>query len=163
MIEFLNVVFGSDNSSHDWWKKELPEYLELYFSIKAFPFVDRSKASLDYRAEIFGLNDGSSRSGREFLFRRIVKLTGLRFSKEAFKKFQGQVKWNFKEPLELLDLVEMGDRVKDMDIVSSSQGNFFQYKSLQETDKSIAMQMLLQVYIYIYISLNSLYTDFSFL
>ena len=51
----------------------------------------------------------------------VVKLTGLRFSKDAHKKFSGLSKWNYKEPLDLLDLTDMGDRVKDMDIVSISQ------------------------------------------
>ena len=42
----------------------------------------------------------------------------------------------------------MGDRVKDMDIVSFSQGNFFFFKSLQDLDKSIVTQMLHQVLAY---------------
>jgi hypothetical protein len=47
--------------------------------------------------------------------------------------------------LGLLDLSDMGDRVKNMDIVSSSQGNFFFFKSLQENDRSLTIQMLEQV------------------
>jgi hypothetical protein len=74
-----------------------------------------------------------------------VKLTGLRFSTDAFGKFSGITKCNFREPLELLDLEDMGDRVKNMDIISSSQGNFYYYKSLQESDSGIAVHMLQQV------------------
>ncbi len=74
-----------------------------------------------------------------------MTLTGLQFSSDTYKKFNGQLKWAYREPLGMLDLNVLGDRVKNMDIVSSSQGNFFFFKSLQETDVSISTQLLEQV------------------
>jgi hypothetical protein len=74
-----------------------------------------------------------------------VKLTGLHFTKDAMKRFDEHSKWNQKEPFELVDIVDMGERVKDMNIVSLSQANFFFFKALQETDKSLMDVMLHQV------------------
>lgn len=75
-----------------------------------------------------------------------VILTGLQFSTDTYKKFSGTLKWAFREPFGMLDLNVLGDRVKNMDIVSSSQGNFFFFKSLQEGDVSISTQLLEQVW-----------------
>jgi hypothetical protein len=67
---------------------------------------------------------------------------------DAHLKISGRSKWNHKEPFGLLDLVEMCDRVKNMDIMYSTQGNFYYFKSLQESDISIVTQMLEQVSIF---------------
>lgn len=65
-----------------------------------------------------------------------VELTGFRFAKEALGKIKKH------EQLELLDLEDMGDRVKDMDIISAAQGTFYFYKSLQESGKSSEVDFL---------------------
>ncbi len=78
-----------------------------------------------------------------------MHLTGLQFSSDAYTRFSNVTKWNHREPFGILDITDMGDRVKNMDIVSSSQGNFFFYKSLQEADPSLVVQMLEQVPKYI--------------
>ena len=54
-----------------------------------------------------------------------------------------------KEPLELLELTEIGDRVKSMDIVSLSQGNFFFFKSREESHPRHEMRLLEKVEILI--------------
>ena len=46
----------------------------------------------------------------------------------------------------MLDLEEIGERVKDMGIVSFSQGNFFYFKALLEKESETAMQMLMKVF-----------------
>ncbi len=77
------------------------------------------------------------------------KMTGLQFSVDANKRFSGLSKWNYREPFGLLDLVDMGEIVKNMDIISSSQGTFYYFKSLQEADPNISLQYLEQVCIHI--------------
>ena len=109
---------------------------------------------------------------RVFFFNRIVELTGLVFSFRIFKKFEGscsspspflfflrsffpcsylffsltlaQSVW-MSEPFDYLDLIEIGDRVKCMDIVSLSQGNFFLYQALLQNDLRTEGSLLLRV------------------
>ena len=105
--------------------------------------------------------------GRVTLFRRILGLTGLVFSENIMKKFAGLnllllffadchnfSYMNFlqtdrsiwmSEPVDYLDLIEMGERVKCMDIVSLSQGNFFLYKALGMPNGKVKEDLLLQV------------------
>ena len=47
------------------------------------------------------------------------------------------------EPVDYLDLIEMGERVKCMDIVSLSQGNFFLYKALGMSDAKVCRRLIL--------------------
>ena len=107
---------------------------------------------------------------RLVFFNRIVELTGLGFNPNIFKKFEGffpffhfshtlfqispfffldQSVWK-TEPFDYLDLIEIGDRVKCMDIVSLSQGNFFLYKALSRNDWRTQRTLLIKVLIYIY-------------
>ena len=90
--------------------------LETFFNLTSFLSPNQT---IDWRNEVFTIGEG--KVGRALLFKKIVHLTGLQFTKNAFSKFNLESKWNYKEPLDLLDLTEMGDRVKDMAIVSSSQ------------------------------------------
>ena len=50
----------------------------------------------------------------------------------------------------MLDLIEIGDRVKSMDIVCLSQGNFFYYKSLGCSSVVAEVDMLRQVLSFFY-------------
>ena len=52
----------------------------------------------------------------------ICILLGMVLSPQAQRRFRGAAKINFEEPLDMLDLIDMGDRVRHMDIVSFSQG-----------------------------------------
>jgi hypothetical protein len=160
VIEFFNMIFGVQSPSHSWWIDDLPPLLRFYFSITWYPHRPNQKK--DMRTELL-LHEGK---GREILFRRIgwnliffitfsiigskiifssAKLTGLQFTLDSFDKCAIAKKWNPREPFGLLDLTDMGDRVKNMDIVSLSQGNFFFLKSLQEEDPAIVTFMLQQV------------------
>ena len=46
----------------------------------------------------------------------------------------------------MLDLFEIGERVKSMDIVSVSQGNYFLMKSLVEKNIPLQIDLLEQVF-----------------
>ena len=96
---------------------------------------------------------------RVALFRRILNLTGFVFSENITKKLSGIPLLSFplppsllsnslplpssdrsvwmSEPVDYLDLIEIGERVKCMDIVSLSQGNFFLYKALGMSDDKV--------------------------
>ena len=79
------------------------------------------------------------------LFQRVLDLTGMVISSEARKRFEergGQILGSLREPLQLLDLIEIGDRVKYPDMVSISQGNFFLCKSRLEVDSAAIFPLL---------------------
>ena len=50
--------------------------------------------------------------------------------------------------LGMLDLFEIGERVKSMDIVSVSQGNYFLMKSLMEKNVPLQIDLLEQVHFF---------------
>ena len=65
-------------------------------------------------------------------------------SEDGVRKFSDTALANFHHPLELLDIIELGDRVKHMDIMSRTKGVFFQLKAAQETDRNVASSLLLR-------------------
>eukprot|EP00008_Paramoeba_atlantica_P015514 CAMPEP_0201498548 /NCGR_PEP_ID=MMETSP0151_2-20130828/71691_1 /ASSEMBLY_ACC=CAM_ASM_000257 /TAXON_ID=200890 /ORGANISM="Paramoeba atlantica, Strain 621/1 / CCAP 1560/9" /LENGTH=330 /DNA_ID=CAMNT_0047890205 /DNA_START=6 /DNA_END=995 /DNA_ORIENTATION=- len=134
-INFLNLVFGASAQQMEWWKETLPSLLSLHFNIHTVPSVVS-----DIRWEILFADNGQSRLS---LFRRVIDLTGLVMTPKAMETFQG-VPTFVKEPVSMLDVLEMGDRVKSMDIVSLSQGNFLLFKSLGVKDRSGMIEMLEQ-------------------
>ena len=58
------------------------------------------------------------------------------------------------EPVDYLDLLEIGERVKCMDIVSLSQGNFFLYKALVMQNDKVKEDLLLQVRLLLFFSVS---------
>jgi hypothetical protein len=68
VIDFLNVVFGIDQASHNWWKDELPTRLEFFFNVEWFPFESGATSPKDYRHEVFAAN---GKKGKGMLFEKI--------------------------------------------------------------------------------------------
>ena len=93
-------------------------------------------------SEIFRIEQGNYRC---VIFERLVKLTGLVFVDDILKKIQNP---SAKEVIDMLDLIEIGDRVKSMDIVTVSQGNFFLMRSLTVCDPSFQMHLLQRVFFF---------------
>ena len=51
VIEFLNVVFGSGQDTHQWWNTTLPPLLKVFFNIQWFPVAQADKV-VDWRSEV---------------------------------------------------------------------------------------------------------------
>jgi len=52
VIEYLNVVFGSGQEGHVWWRTRLPPLLKTFFFLKWFPFEGKNETTQDWRAEV---------------------------------------------------------------------------------------------------------------
>ena len=85
VIEYLNVVFGSGQDAHVWWRTRLPPLLKTFFFLKWFPFEGKNETTQDWRSEVGrGLLGGRERDGwvsgwvneYEFVFRYIRCLKG---------------------------------------------------------------------------------------
>ena len=74
---------------------------------------------------------------------RILKLTGLVINPDSCKRKLFSFS---KEPLDLLDLIEIGDCVKSMDIVSFCHGNHFHFTSMREGSMMTEVHLLEKVY-----------------
>ena len=82
--------------------------------------------------------------GRYALFERVVGLCGLRVTEDTWRKMRDGGLIHVPEPLDLLDVVELGDRVKHMEIVSRTKGVFFQLRAAKEADVGVAVSLLTQ-------------------
>ena len=138
-VEYLNLIFGNSDEHRTWWQSTLPPLLSLYFNISSNPSLLNAT---DLRQAIFLSSEKNIR--RDSLFRRVTQLTALRFSEESTQKISMGCGATH-DPVVMLDLIEIGDRVKPMDIVSLYQGNFYLFKSLAAGGVSAEIGMLSQV------------------
>ena len=146
VVDFLNTVFSasSDKSSCSWWDNTLPDALALHFHILRYQILDSETLVSTWRQRV--LHDKPPNIGvlRGALFDRLIELSGLHVTEEAKGKFHepdlSERDWN--HPLDLLDVVELGERVKHMDVVSRTKGIFFQLKASQEPDPTVAASLL---------------------
>ena len=69
-----------------------------------------------------------------------MKMTGLQLSNHAISRFKGEREWGEWEggeggeggetPLELVDVLGVGERVKHTNVVANAEGFFYQYKAV---------------------------------
>jgi hypothetical protein len=78
---------------------------------------------------------------RYILFLRVVDLCGIQVAEEGIKRIKDK---RTRAPLDLLDIVELRDKVKHMDVVSRTKGIFFQLKAAKEPDSANAKSLLLR-------------------
>jgi tetratricopeptide (TPR) repeat protein len=129
VVDFMNVVFGSTDASQEWWETMPAELVRNFnFDERDVPPPQELRRIVFFAAPLDSSN--SAFSGRWLLFRRLRRMTGIRFSDEAKRRFRGEGRWNALEPVDILDLKEIGERVKFMSVVSLAEGTFFEIKGL---------------------------------
>ena len=69
---------------------------------------------------------------------------GLRFTPHAMSRFMGSAEWNPDSPVELLDIVEIGERVKHTNVVANAEGFFFQYQAVHMRQSGYKVALLAQ-------------------
>ena len=84
----------------------------------------------------------NNHSGASILFKRLQTLTGFRFSKLAHEKFASLATSAVPAVLDVLDVEEMGDKVKHMNIVARSQALFYYHNAIQSPEPAHSMVLL---------------------
>ena len=57
-------------------------------------------------------------------------MTGLQLSPHAISRFRGEGEWDGDNPVELVDILGVGERVKHTNVVANAEGFFYQYKAV---------------------------------
>ena len=153
VVGFLNLIFGPGVDSKVWWTLDLAEDLTKHFSVLRY-FVNEERADgvlrerSTWRAKVLeepsDPEDPGTSSLRYRLFSRVVELCEIHVTEEALRKFREPGSFGAHQTLELLDVIELRDRVKHMDVVSRTKGMFFLLKAVKESDKGVASSFLLR-------------------
>jgi len=121
VVEYLNVVFGNSKASTTYWDEQLKCEVNAMYPEALSP--DELEFA-HFKELIVTLNDHSM----QYIFKRVVKMTGLIMSKSYREEvlldpdvFSERTS-NQSEPLDEIDLLEIGERVKHMNIVPIAQG-----------------------------------------
>lgn len=86
-------------------------------------------------------------------------MSGLQLSDHSIGRFLGIAEWNPDAPIELLDIIEIGERVKHTNVVANAEGFYYQYKALHMQQKKYKLEMLSQA-IERFEGIFSFYEDF---
>eukprot|EP01132_Coremiostelium_polycephalum_P009238 gene9238-11318_t len=127
IIAYLNRILGISDKSDLFWNEKMKKYLLKKFDKGLFE--DEIKGN----TLILGLSSFSDHliDGKYLLFRRIQKMTGLKFTSRINQEFQ--LNPNFwlirgESPLDINDLEEIGIRVKYVPFMNVAQGYLFKVK-----------------------------------
>jgi hypothetical protein len=75
---------------------------------------------------------------------RLKKMMGLQLSQRSMSRFLGTSEWNSDTPIELVDLLEIGERVKHTNVVANAEGFFYQCKALSVQQPNFKLELLSQ-------------------
>ena len=160
-VALINLVFGESEESRRWWTGPLTEDLLDHFSVGRYIVVSSRKTGVEYssiRKKLWH-QDGNGGGLRYSLFERVVSLCALQVTDDARRKLRDAALLHLPEPLDLLDVVELKDRVKHMEIVSRTKGVFFQLKAAKESDPAVAISLLKQSVVHFNCALSSMPTN----
>lgn len=140
VVNFMNRIFSSTNKSQQWWENVGNQLTKsFHFDPKCLP-----KTGLKLAKMVFFPQRETDRaqglvfSGRWCLFQRLTQMTGMIFSSDAKRRFKGLGRWNALEPIDIVDLKNIGERVKFMDVVDIAEASFFEVKGLQAEKRGLA-------------------------
>jgi tetratricopeptide (TPR) repeat protein len=80
-------------------------------------------------------------NGRWILFKRFCKMAGLQWSDPVKNRFKGVGQWNHREPVGFLDLRQMEERVKHMNIIADAEAKFFHCRGMQEDNPVLSIDL----------------------
>jgi hypothetical protein len=83
------------------------------------------------------LTDEDCQFDRRILFKRLVQITGFKFTPRAMQEFSNTTtSYKRSAPLDIIDLLEMRERIKKMDIVSQADGRVLFIKAMRTVSES---------------------------
>lgn len=120
VIDFLNLVFGNNKDSDVYWNKYIKEDLIANFTDPLSEQELEESYPLKVRTKEGELDDTFINR----VFERVQKMMGLQFAQSRSFNFHTE------KPFNDADLESIGERVKQMNIISHAQGFFYQINGL---------------------------------
>ena len=124
LVDELNSILNGKRIPPEktifYWEEYIPKELNLFrFTEKMIPKDLRKRVS-----EIFVCKSGRSEvSGRFYLLQRIMEMTGLKLSDYRLKELSLENSFGTEQyqVISLIDIIDIGVRVKDMNIMSEAK------------------------------------------
>lgn len=128
-VEYLNLVFGATEESSTYWNTTLKKAVEKKFTFST-TIALREETNLKH----YIFNIGTSADGRLLMLKRLLEMTGLRLDNRFMEHFARKPKQIDKRRtfLEEEHLVEVGERIKSMSIISHAQGYLLKVKGVEQ-------------------------------
>ncbi|GAM24318.1 hypothetical protein SAMD00019534_074930 [Acytostelium subglobosum LB1] len=127
IVAYLNRVLGTSDKSDDFWDNKMKKYLMKKFDKALFDDEIQGNSIAD---SLVAFSDNHT-DGKYLLFKRIQKMTGLKFSSRINEEFLSRPNtWleRGEYPLDINDLEEIGIRVKYIPFHNVAQGYLFKVK-----------------------------------
>lgn len=123
IIEFLNLVFGNTPESTKYWNGDLKDLLLTQFPESLFPEETVPNFELKTSLNAFSLT---------LLLKRLQAMMGINFSKSLqllLSKEDNSVLFSQSSPFHFTDLIEIGERMKFLNIIAHAQGYLYKMKA----------------------------------
>eukprot|EP01133_Synstelium_polycarpum_P015910 gene15910-18908_t len=127
IVAYLNRLLGTSDKTDQFWNERMKKYLIKKFDKSLFD--DEIKGS-SIMLNLFSFSDNLT-DGKYLLFKRIQKMTGLKFTHRINQEFLDKPNcWleRGEYPLDINDLEEIGIRVKYVPFHNVAQGYLFKVK-----------------------------------
>nr|BAJ94575.1 predicted protein [Hordeum vulgare subsp. vulgare] len=89
------------------------------------------------------ITDEDIQFDRRILFKRLVQITGVKFTARAMQEFSTSIQsYKRTSPLDIIDLLEIREKIKKMDIVSQADGRVLYIKAIRTISESESLRYL---------------------
>jgi hypothetical protein len=135
VIDYYNLVFVRSESTDPYWSDAIDAKLRSYFMFSSQWASSEGRNLRDICFGEFPSKDPSRPNlcGRALIFHRLEQMMGLKFSSFARKKVSNLSR--HPPPFDLLDLEEIGDRIKHTSIFNLTEAMYFFYRGQIKFDR----------------------------
>ena len=142
VVEFLNLVFGSGDSSEDFWERVIKKIILEKFGPKSL--AGHGMVSLHRMVNAGSLSKIGPLLGSKLLFLRLQKQIGFVLSADMQRKVRKSPGTLFDEyhPFHQYHFLDLGQRVKSIDVVTQCQANFLLVRGIMAQDCEDAVREL---------------------
>mmetsp|Transcript_25879 Transcript_25879/g.36402 ORF Transcript_25879/g.36402 Transcript_25879/m.36402 type:complete len:629 (-) Transcript_25879:2-1888(-) len=126
VIDQLNLIFGDRPQSHTFWNTVLKHRVAAKFQQA---FSDDEFNAEDMMGSMFATQGSPSQDPRCLLFARVCDMLGLVFSPNVQRACVEPSIFQFQFPFDEIDLIEIKETVKHMNIVSHAEGFVLKIKA----------------------------------
>eukprot|EP01094_Clydonella_sp_ATCC50884_P028131 TRINITY_DN834_c1_g2_i1.p1 TRINITY_DN834_c1_g2~~TRINITY_DN834_c1_g2_i1.p1 ORF type:complete len:608 (-),score=212.39 TRINITY_DN834_c1_g2_i1:186-1817(-) len=136
VLNYLNLVFGSAPSSSRYWDTKLKNDL-----VKKFNGLRLRQGSLKFKEVtefLISNSPGLVHDWRWVLLSRLARMLGLRMDTGIMEQLSTNRNgmWECVQPISRLALLEIGERVKHMNIISHAEGTLLMMTGIRDGQKN---------------------------